>query len=443
MGVRFASIAEAVGWLDSHIDYERVAPTRRSLPSLKGVTEALRLLGSPQESFEVIHITGTNGKGSTTAMISSLLVEAGLSVGTYTSPNLHTVNERIGRDLVPVSDEVLTDLLYRLAMVEPELGEPLTRFELLTLAALLHFADEAVDVAVVEVGLGGTWDSTNVVDGVVSVITSIGLDHMAVLGNSEIEIATDKAGIIKPGCTAVVGEVTDEIAAVIEARCDDVGAAGMWRGGSTFACTENRLAFGGRLVDLSVPGAVYSEVLVPLNGAHQGRNASVALAAVTAFLGRALSEEVVELGFARAEVPGRCEVLGHLPLVVVDGAHNAAGATALGEALVEGFAVGGPKVALLGMLEGRDPADLLKPLIDAGIERFVCVAPETPRAMAVAEIVTCAERLGARASAAASIESGAQEVLKLAGGEGLVLATGSLYVVGDARRCLQQLIADR
>ena len=208
MADHFASLDEALGWLDAHIDYERVAPTRRALPSLDGVRSALRLLGDPQEAYTSIHVTGTNGKGSTTAVIAAILSEAGLAVGTYTSPNLHRVNERIGRNLEAISDEELVDLLNRLATVEPQLDEPLTRFELLTVAALAHFADEAVDVAVVEVGLGGTWDSTNALDGDVAVITSVSLDHVQVLGTTPEEIAADKAGIIKPGATAVIGPVS-------------------------------------------------------------------------------------------------------------------------------------------------------------------------------------------------------------------------------------------
>ena len=206
MSSPLASLSEAVSWLDGHIDYERVAPTRRLLPSLAGVEAALELLGRPERSYPVIHVTGTNGKGSTTAMISSLLVELGLRVGTYTSPNLHRVNERIAVDERPIEDEDLIELLGRLVQIEPLLDERLTRFELLTVAAFEHFADVAVDVAVIEVGLGGTWDSTNVVDGRVCVLTNIALDHMAVLGDTPEEIARDKSGIITPGSTVVLGE---------------------------------------------------------------------------------------------------------------------------------------------------------------------------------------------------------------------------------------------
>ena len=443
MSTPFASLDEALGWLDGHIDYERVAPTRRLLPTLDGVAEALRFLGDPHDTSPVIHITGTNGKGSTTAMITALLVELGLRVGSYTSPNLHRVNERIALNGEPIDDGVLLDALARLFAIETELSEPLTRFELLTVAAVMFFADEADDVAVIEVGLGGTWDSTNVVHGQVSVITNVSLDHTQVLGNTVGEIASDKAGIIKSGGIAILGIVGDDIASIVEDRCEEVGASSLWRAGETFSCEENRLAFGGRLVDLHVPGAVIPDVLVPLHGAHQGDNAAVALAAVTAFLGRPPSSDVVTEGFAHVVIAGRLEVLGHKPLVIVDGAHNPAGAGVLGAALREGFSVDGVSVVVIGMLEGREAVDLFAPLYDAGITHAVCVEPETPRAMAASFVAEAAREVGMHAEIAPSIARGVERGLELAGSDGMVLATGSLYVVGDARENLRTLIAKR
>ena len=429
----FTSLESGLVWLDSHIDYERVAPTRRSLPTLDGMRDALRLLGEPQTAFRSIHITGTNGKGSTTAMATALLVESGLSVGSYTSPNLHRVNERIAWNAESIGDDELLDLLERLRMVEPLLAEPLTRFELLTVAAFVHFADVAVDVAVVEVGLGGTWDSTNVIDAPVAVLTSIGLDHTQVLGDTEVAIAADKAGIIAPGSTAILGPVEDAVARVVEDRCDEVGAAGLWRYGTEVSCVSDRLAVGGRLVDLSVPGALYRDLLIPLHGSHQGQNAAVALGAVTAFLGWAPTHEVVEEALGSVAVPGRLEVLGSQPLVVIDGAHNPAGAEALATALAEGFSVEGRKVAVIGMLEGRDPAAILRPLAEVGIDHVICVAPETPRAMPAGTLAAAAEGVGLGAEVATSIAEGVRLGLAMVADGGLLLATGSLYVVGEAR----------
>ena len=439
----FASFEEAIEWLDSHIDYERVAPTRRLLPTLGGVESALGLLGNPERDFRVVHVTGTNGKGSTTAMVSALLKELGLRVGTYTSPNLHRVNERIALDGTSISDDEFRDVLQRLALVEPLLAEPLTRFELLTVGAFSYFSDEAVDVAVIEVGLGGTWDSTNVVHADVSVLTNISLDHVAVLGGTPEEIASDKAGIIKPGSMVVVGEVSDVVADIIARRADEVGAAQLWRFGTDFSASNNRLAFGGRVIDVDLPGASLRDVLVPLHGPHQGLNAAVALAAVAALMGRAPAEPVIEAAFAGVEVWGRLEVLGHRPLRMVDGAHNAAGAEALSRSLQEGFDVEGNLVVLIGMLEGRDPLDLLQPLHAAGIRYAICVAAETPRAQRPEVISAAAESIGISAVTAPSIPEGVDLALTAVGESGMVLATGSLYVAGPARqRLLERLAAD-
>ena len=217
-------------------------------------------------------------------------------------------------------------------------------------------------------------------------------------------------------------------------------AAALWRAGADFDVSENRLAFGGRVIDLRVPGATYRDVHVPLHGRHQGANAAVALAAVTAFLGQSPSAQVVESGLGRVAVPGRLEVLGHRPLCVVDGAHNPAGAAALAQSLEEGFDVTGPMVLVLGMLQGRDPRQLLEPLIAVGLDQVLCVEPETPRALPAADIAKVAADLGARAEAVGEIDAAVDAALELAGEDGLVLASGSLYVVGPARRRLLERI---
>jgi dihydrofolate synthase/folylpolyglutamate synthase len=432
----FASLSEALGWLDDHIDYERVAPTRRLLPTLSGVAAALELLGHPEQTYPTIHVTGTNGKGSTTAMITSLLVELGLTVGTYTSPNLHRVNERIAYNEAPISDEAFCELLGRLAAIEPLLDERLTRFELLTVAAFEFFSDVAVDVAVIEVGLGGTWDSTNVIDAQVSVLTNVSLDHTQVLGTTVEEIGSDKAGIIKPGSLVVLGEVPASVTAIVEERCEIVGAAGLWQAGQQFSVDSNRLAFQGRVLDLSVREQTYADLHVPLHGRHQGANASVAVAAVTAFMGRVLSNEVVASGLGRVSIPGRLEVLGHQPLLMVDAAHNPAGAEALGQSLAEGFEIEGSMIAVVGMLAGRDPAAVLSPLADAGVSVVLSVEPDTPRALGADEIAKVASELGLEARSMSSLDEALELGFSRAEPAGLLLVTGSLYVVGPARERL-------
>jgi dihydrofolate synthase/folylpolyglutamate synthase len=195
--VRFASYVEALTWLESHVDYERVAPNRAPEPTLDPIRDTLTQFADPQSDYPAIHVTGTNGKGTTTTLTSALLRATGLRVGTFTSPDLHAVNERIAVNAEAIDDEAFIGLLERLSDVEVVSGITLTRFELLTVAALLHFSDEGVDVAVIEVGMGGTWDSTNVIDADVSVLTNVDLDHTAVLGTTVGEIAADKVGIFR------------------------------------------------------------------------------------------------------------------------------------------------------------------------------------------------------------------------------------------------------
>ena len=221
----FETLEDALAWLDSHVDFESNMPRRRAVPTLDRMRALTALLGEPQASIPSIHITGTNGKGSTSAMATSLLMAKGLTVGTYTSPNLHVVAERLAQNGEPIDDESLTNVLTELALLEPLLPERPTRFELLTAAALSWFSTEAVDAMVVEVGLGGTWDCTNVVHGDVAVLTNVSFDHTDVLGPTLEGIATDKAGIIEPGSRVVVGEMAPELADIVTARAHEVGAA--------------------------------------------------------------------------------------------------------------------------------------------------------------------------------------------------------------------------
>ena len=284
----FESVDDAVAWLDAHIDFEANMPRRRALPSLDRMRALTSLLGEPQNSIPSIHITGTNGKGSTTAMATMLLMAKGLSVGTYTSPNLHVVAERLARNGEAIDEEALTEIVTELALLESLLDERPTRFELLTAAALSWFATEAVDAMVVEVGLGGTWDCTNVVRGDVAVLTNVSFDHTDVLGPTLEGIAADKAGIIEPGSRVVVGDLAAGLLDIVNERAEAVGAASVWVYGRDFGLEANQVAVGGRLVSLWTPGGRYEDVLVPLHGAHQGKNAAVALAAVEAFFGDAL-----------------------------------------------------------------------------------------------------------------------------------------------------------
>jgi dihydrofolate synthase/folylpolyglutamate synthase len=430
----FDDLTDALAWLDGHVNFEAAMPSRRSLPTLDRMYEVMGLLGDPHRASPVVHLTGTNGKGSTAAMVTSLLAASGLSVGTYTSPNLHRVNERIARHGVPIDDDALLDVLETLARLEPLLSEPLTRFELLTAAAFLHFADEAVDVAVVEVGVGGRWDSTNVADGDVTVITNVSYDHTDVLGPTLEDIVSDKSGIVKAGSRVVVGETAPGLVSLVREAARTVGAAELWARGDDFATMANRVAVGGRLVDVRTPGATYGEVLVPLHGAHQGDNASCALAAVEAFFGAPLDADVVDEAFGAVRVPGRLEVVGRHPLVVLDGAHNVAGMTVLARALVEDLAVPGETAAVVGMLGGRDPVAMLDLLLTAGVRVVIVCNPPSPRALAASVVAEAAAGLGMDVTVVDAPGDALREALGRVTADGRVVACGSLYVVADVRR---------
>lgn len=434
----FGSIAEALAWLDGHVDLESKTPSPRALPTLERMRELMRLLGDPERAYPSVHLTGTNGKGSTAAMTTSLLGASGLTVGTYTSPNLARVNERLARGDEAIDDRSFTEVLTSLALLEPLMAGRPTRFELLTAAAFAWFADAAVDAAVVEVGLGGTWDATNVLDAQVAVLTNISYDHTEVLGPTLEGIATDKAGIVKPGSIVVVGEQDAALVSLIRGVADEAGAAQVWIRGEEFDCTQNRLAVGGRLVDLRTPAGTYRDVLVPLHGAHQGLNAACALASAEAFFGIALDAEVVASGFAATVVPGRMEVVGRRPLRLLDGAHNVGGMEVLARALTEDFSVDGEVVAVVGMLTGRDPSAMLAPLVDAGVRRVVACAPATPRALPPEAVADAARAAGVEVLVAPSVEEAVEAACATVREDGLVVVAGSLYVVAEARETLLQ-----
>lgn len=437
----FDDLPAALEWLDSHIDFEAKAPTVRTKPSLKRMRTLMGLLADPQFAYPTIHVTGTNGKGSTAAIISSLVAARGLSVGTYSSPNLSRVNERIARNGEPIDDTTFLEILESLARIEAIMDEPPTRFELLTAAAYLYFADEAVDVAVIEVGIGGTWDCTNVINAEVSVITNVSFDHTEVLGPTLEAIASDKAGIFRSGGVAVIGEMDPGLVDLLTEAATAVGAAAIWVRGREFALESNRLAVGGRLVDVRTPSANYGEVLIPLHGAHQGENASVAIAATEAFFGSPLPEELLESGLATVSVPGRLEVIGRRPLVLVDGAHNPAGMWALSRALDEAFGVEGEMTAVVGMLTGRSPATMMEALAAAGIRSVLCCAPDSPRAQPAEIVADAARSVGMEATVSASPRQAVLAAVDGASPRDGVVICGSLYLVAEARITLAALSA--
>lgn len=391
--------------------------------------ELCHVLGDPQASQPAVHLTGTNGKGSVARMVTALLGAHDLPVGTYTSPHLQSINERISRNGEPISDDALAAVLTDLAAVESLLTHTPSYFELLTAAAFRWFADEAVAAAVVEVGLLGRWDATNVVDGLVAVLTNIGHDHTDGVGDWRRRIAEEKSGIVKPGATFVLGERDPALEPVFQST----PAREIWRRGDDFACDANRLAVGGRLLDLRTPGGRYDDVFLALHGEHQGHNAAVALAAAEAFFDRPLDDALVREAFAAVRNPGRFEIVGREPLVVLDGAHNVEGARALAATLDEGFAVPGARRFVVGVLDGRSPQDLLEALGAAAAAEVVCCTPDSPRALPAAELAEIVTAVGGTPRVVPDVRAAVAAAVDGSTPDDAVIVTGSLYTVGTAR----------
>src|SRR5215207_777759 len=340
-------------------------PEHRVAPSLGRIRALTELLGDPQRCYSVIHLTGTNGKGSTAAMIDALLRADGLRAGRFTSPHLMGVTERITIYGEPISeerfDEVWREIEPYIAIVDDQLvdGVRMTFFEIITAMAFAAFADAPVDVAVIEVGLGGAWDATNVADADVAVVTPIALDHTHLLGRTITEIAREKAGIIKPGAHAILAGQTVEAAEVLLARCAEVGALPQ-REGIDFGVIDRRLAVAGQLLRLNGADGPLDDVFLPLYGAHQASNAAQALAATEAFLGlKALHPDVVRDGFAQVRLPGRLELVRRSPAVVLDAAHNPHGARAAAAAITEAFAFT-PLIGVVAVMADKDARGVLE-----------------------------------------------------------------------------------
>lgn len=436
--MRFATLKQALAWLESHVDFEKVAPNRADVPTLQPIRDTLRALANPEQDYPSIHITGTNGKGTTTTLITALLAEQGYSVGTFLSPDLQRINERITVNGEQISDADFTNLLGRLADVEDAIGISLTRFEILTVGALLHFSDMGVEVGVIEVGLGGTWDSTNVIDATVSVLTNVDLDHTAVLGPSVAHIARDKVGIFRSNGVAVLGTDDLEVADIAQDRADELGCPLIMRG-RDFQLDANELSLGGRLVSFSTPRASYTEVQLNLHGIHQGANAVVAVVAVEEFLGRPLSEDVVSAAFANAVMPGRMEVLDTYPLIVVDGAHNPAGVRALAATLDEAFHLMGERRIVLGMLTGREVDDMIEPLLALGVSEFVVCEPLSPRAQSADVVAQHIRERGGDVTVVGDPREALRYARSQSQPEDHIVVAGSLYLVGDVRAALLAL----
>ncbi|MGQ0718863.1 MAG: bifunctional tetrahydrofolate synthase/dihydrofolate synthase [Pseudonocardiales bacterium] len=430
-------------------ELDRRWPESRIEPSLTRIATLVDLLGMPQRSYPVLHIAGTNGKTSVARMLDALLREIGLRVGRYTSPHLQRVTERIGLHGEPISPEryveAYQDIERYVTLVDAGSTVPVSKFEVLTGMAFATFADAPVDAAVVEVGLGGSWDATNVADAAVAAITPVAVDHVNYLGSDLAGIAVEKAGIIKPGSVAVLAEQRPEVARVIAARSVEVGAT-VAREGMEFGVLHRDIAVGGQQLRLQGLGGVYDEIFLPLHGEHQSRNAVLALAAAEAFFGagttRSLDVDAVREAFATVTAPGRLERVRAEPSVFLDGAHNPHGARALAAALREEFGFR-RLVAVLGVMRDKDAASILAEL-EPVIDEIVVTASSSRRAMdvdklaAVAREVIGEDRLRVEPRLPAAIESAIASAGEVAPGQDRisgagVVITGSVALIGEAR----------
>ncbi|GAA4967881.1 folylpolyglutamate synthase/dihydrofolate synthase family protein [Pseudonocardia tropica] len=418
-------------------------------PSLERMQALCDALGDPQRGYPVVHLTGTNGKTSTSRMVDALLTEIGLRTGRYTSPHLQRATERINLDNRPITPERYV-AAYReveplVELVDAKRGEApaLSKFEVLTGMAFAAFSDAPVEAAVIEVGLGGRWDATNVADAHVAVVLPVGLDHAEYLGDDITDIACEKAGIIKEGSVAVLAAQDRKVAEILLARCAEVDAQ-VAREGAEFGVVSREIAVGGQRLELQGLSGRYDEIFLPLHGEHQASNAAVALAAAEALVGagtaQALDPDAVRAAFASVRSPGRLEPVEggpDRPTVLLDAAHNPAGATALAAALGTEFRFT-RLVGVIGVLEGKDARGILEALQPA-LHEVVVTTNSSPRAMdpdalgALAAEVFGSERVSVEPSLAEAVEQ-AREIAEEAGGSGVgVVVTGSVVTVGEAR----------
>ena len=436
------------------------APEHDIDPTLDRVADVLDLLGNPHRAYKSVHVTGTNGKTSTARIVESLIRAHGLRTGRFTSPHLTSVTERIAIYGEPITAErfieTYDDVIPYIQMIDDRSvaggGPRLSFFEVLTVMAYAAFADAPIDVAVVEVGLGGRWDSTNVIDAEVAVITPIAVDHTRWLGNTITEIAFEKAGIIKAGATVVSAVQPDEAATQIAQRAAEVGATVLSEEAPTegaqvqagaLVVLDRKVAVGGQVITVQTPAAVYEDLMLPLHGEYQAHNALLALVAAEALLsgGRALAGDTVQEGLGQVTSPGRLEVVSSSPTVIADAAHNPAGAEALITGLEEAFSLK-RLIAVVAMMADKDAEGFLAAL-EPEIDAVVVTTMQTDRAFVVDDLADIAldvfgeDRVFRAESLPDAIEAAAALAeSELDAGTGLgagVIVTGSVVLAADAR----------
>jgi dihydrofolate synthase/folylpolyglutamate synthase len=428
---------QAVDYLASYTDYEIVPRLAHNAANydLRRVEELLSRIGNPHLKARSIHIGGTNGKGSTAAMIASVLTASGYTTGLYTSPHLHTWRERVRVNGELISGE---ELVAEVARLQPEVEVVnqkatygrLTTFELLTSLAFAHFARKGAHFQVLEVGLGGKFDATNVITPEVCIITTIGLDHTEVLGNSLAEIAAEKAGIIKPGCVVVTSPQPGEVNAVIENACVNYGVELVRVGRDV---TGQDIGFDGSRQLLTVKGRLGSyELSIPLLGQHQVDNATTAVAALEVLTekGFNISRDSITNGLAQTNWPGRLQIVSRHPLIVVDGAHNPDGARRLRESLGQYFDFA-RAILVIGVSDDKDIAGVVSGLVPL-FSKVIATRSRHPRAMAPAVINAAFARYGIATEVVDNVPEALARAMALAGDKDIICVAGSLFVVAEA-----------
>jgi dihydrofolate synthase / folylpolyglutamate synthase len=442
-----SSTAGFAEFLAVEAELDRRWPESVLEPSLDRIAALVDLLGDPHRGYPVVHLTGTNGKTSVARMVDALLTEIGLRTGRYTSPHLQRATERINLDNRPLTPEryvqIYRDVAPFVDLVDAKEGTRLSKFEVLTAMGFAAFADAPVEAGIVEVGLGGRWDATNVADGDVAVITPIGVDHVEYLGGDVLGIAREKAGIIKPGAVVVLAAQDKAVAEVLLERCVETDAQ-VAREGAEFGVRHREVAVGGQRLTLQGLGATYDEVFLPLHGEHQASNAALALAAAEALVGagprQPLDADAVREAFARVQAPGRLERLAAgqaVPTVLADAAHNPHGAAALAAALTAEFRFT-RLIGVVAALRDKDATGMLREL-EPVLDEIVISTNSSPRAMdpdelgALAVEVFGSERVSVEPVLAEAVDQ-ARELAEEAGVSGVgVIVTGSVVTAGEAR----------
>jgi dihydrofolate synthase/folylpolyglutamate synthase len=427
-------------------------PEHRIAPTLERIQALVDALGSPQLSYPTIHIGGTNGKTTTSRMIDSLLFSMGLRTGRFTSPHLETYRERIAINGEPIDPKELifayNDIAAYFDFIDSKFDNPISFFEAVTALAFAAFAEHPIDIGVIEVGMGGEWDATNVVNADVSVITPIGLDHMEYLGNTLVEIASTKAGIIKEGGFAVLSQQEPEVAVELLRKAAEVGAD-VAREGLEYSVISRAVAVGGQLVTIQGLKGVYDEIFIPLHGKHQASNAAAALVAVEVFFGEnELDIDAVREGFAQVRSPGRCEVIHRDPTIILDAAHNPHGSIALVETIESEFTFD-EIIGIVGVMGDKDARGILV-YFEKFMDSIIVTKNSSHRAMEVSDLESLAiEIFGAdRVFSAVDLETAIEKAIKdsvrpLSDETLGIVITGSVVTVGEARTYVNNKFAEK